>query len=354
MRKYRFRRKQKAGLAPGTLMYTGEHRLERTQITVIDYHASQVRELEVQSVEECFPFRDSDSVTWINVVGLHDVKPIEKLGAHFKLHPLLMEDVLNTEQRPKLEDYDGYVFIVIKMIRYDRQTLSAEAEQVSIVVGPTYVITFLERPSDIFDKIRERIRNGKGRIRTMGADYLAYAVIDSVVDHYFVVLEELGQHIEDVEDEVVASPRRATVSVIHGLKRELLLLRRSIWPLREVISQLQREEGNLFGEPLRPFLRDVYDHTIQVIDAVETYRDILTGLLDVYLSSLSNKMNEIMKMLTVIATIFIPLTFIAGVYGMNFKYMPELEWRYGYPAVWIVNLLIAGGMLWYFRRKEWL
>jgi len=346
--------KKKMGLPPGTLVHVGEKKAEKVRISIIDYDEAHVEEKEAKSVEECFPFKDKPSVTWINVDGLHEVNLIEQLGAHFGLHPLLLEDILHTEQRPKLEDHEAYLFVVLKMFYYNGEAREIEAEQVSLILGPNFVISFQEREGDVFKYVRERIRNSKGRIRKVGADYLAYALIDAIVDNYFIILEKLGETIESLEEELVTNPMPDTLQTIHHLKREMIFLRKSVWPLREVISALDRGESPLIQESTDVYLRDLYDHTIQVIDSVETFRDMVSGMLDIYLSSVSNKMNEVMKVLTIIATIFIPLTFIAGIYGMNFQYMPELGWRWGYPAVWFVIGTILIVMLVYFRRKKWL
>ena len=270
------------------------------------------------------------------------------------MHPLVLEDILNTGQRPKLEDFDEYVFVVLKMFRYGDQVDGMGIEQISLILGPSFVISFQEEPGDVFDLVRGRIRESKGRIRKMGADYLAYALLDALVDSYFVVLERVGEKVEFLEEELVSDPRPETLQAIHNLKRDMLFLRKSVWPLREVVGALVRGEPSLFGESITVYLRDVYDHSIQVIDTIETFRDMVSGMLDIYLSSVSNRMNEVMKVLTIIATIFIPLTFITGLYGMNFKHMPELAWRWGYPMVWAVMLTVVVLMLFYFRRKKWL
>jgi magnesium transporter len=353
----RFKRvgiKEKVGLPPGTLLHIGEKKTEKIKITVIDYDSKNFQEKEVHKIEECFPFKDKPTVTWINIDGLQEVGVVEKIGTHFGVHPLILEDILHTGQRPKAEDLGDYLFIVLKMIYHDENEDEIMGEQVSLILGQNYVISFQEREGDIFNPIRERIRNGKGRIRKGGADYLAHALIDAIVDHYFVILEKLGEKIEFLEEELVTNPTPETLQVIHTLKRNLIFLRKSVWPLREVISGLERGESPLITEPTGIYLRDVYDHTIQVIDTIETFRDMVSGMLDIYLSSVSNRMNEVMKVLTIIATIFIPLTFIAGIYGMNFKFMPELEWHWGYPMLLIIMLLLVGFMLMYFRRKKWL
>jgi magnesium transporter len=345
---------EKAGRPPGTLIHVGERKTDRARVTVIDYDELSVNEHELDDIEECFPFKDTATVTWINVDGVHDTDVIQKLGDCYGIHALVLEDVVNTSQRPKLEEFDDYVFLVLKMLLLNKEERRPEFEQVSIILGPNFVISFQEREGDVFEKVRERIRSGKGRIRSGGADYLAYALVDSIVDGYFVVLETFGEYIEALEEELVADPDRKTLQKLNDMKRETIFLRKSIWPLREVISALQREESVLVEDSTRVYLRDVYDHTIQVIDTVETFRDILTGMLDIYLSSVSNRMNEVMKVLTVIATIFIPLTFIAGVYGMNFRFMPELGWRWGYPITWLIMVVIGVLMVVFFKRKKWL
>ena len=348
------RRIKKPGLVPGTLVHAGPQKAERVRITVIDYDEAHFEEKEVQSVEECFAFRAKPTITWINVDGLHDVSVIEKLGLHYGIHPLLLEDILHPAQRPKAEDFQNYVYIVLRMLTADGEDGAIVSEQVSIVVGDNFVITFQETPGDVFDPIRDRIRTDKGRIRKMGADYLAYSLLDIIVDHYFVVLERVGERIAAVEDEVVTRPTTETIRQMHGLKNEMIFLRRSVWPLREVVSSLERGESVLFSKNTLVYLRDVYDHTIQVIDTVEGFRDTLSSMLDIYLSSINNRLSEVMKVLTIISTIFIPLTFIAGVYGMNFDNMPELRTRYGYFVVLGFMFTVALGMLALFRKRKWL
>ena len=345
---------RKVGLPPGTLVQVEEKKAEKAKISLIDYDEAQFQEKEVATIEECFPFKDKPSVTWINIDGVYQVEVIEKIGAHFGIHSLILEDIMHTVQRPKMEDFEDYIFVVVRMIYYDDKKNDIEAEQVSIILGTNFVISFQEKEGDVFDHVRERIRKNKGRIRKMKADYLAYALLDTIVDHYFIVLEKLGEKIEGMEEELVTNPTPVTLQTIHTLKRELIFLRKSIWPLREVISVLERGELSLIHESTGIYLRDVYDHTIQVVDTIETFRDMVSGMLDIYLSSISNKMNEVMKVLTIIATIFIPLTFVAGLYGMNFKYIPELEWHWGYFAVLFVMVIIGFGMVMYFRNKKWL
>ena len=348
------KRSQKAGLPPGTLVHVGEQKSEKTSITVLDYDGDRVVEKELTGVEECLLLKARPTVTWINVAGLHQIEVLEKLNECFGLHPLVLEDILNTTQRPKMEDFGEYIYIVLKMIYLPGPGQEAVTEQVSLILGPNYLISFQEAGGDVFDPIRDRIRSGKGRLRKMGADYLAHALLDAIVDHYFIILEKLGEDVEDLEETLTNNPTPRTMQAIHQLKRKMIFLRKSVWPLREVVGSLERGESPLIQPSTGIYLRDVYDHTIQVIDNIETFRDMLSGMMDIYLSSISNRMNEIMKVLTIIATIFIPLTFIAGLYGMNFKYMPELEWHWGYPLV----LLLMGGvsvfMLSYFKRKKWL
>lgn len=349
-----FRKSKTVGLPPGTVVYTGDKKAEKIKITLIDYDEKQFQEREIINIEECFPFKDEPSVTWINIGGIHETGIIEKIGKHFQVHPLLMEDVVSTGQRPKLEDFESYLFIVLKMLYFNQDGKTIEAEQLSLILGDNFLISFQEREGDIFNPVRELLRKAKGRIRKSGADYLAYTLIDAVVDNYFIILEKLGENLEDIEDELVTEPAAETLMDIHNMKREMIFLRKSVWPLREVISSLERGQSAVIKEPTLIYLKDVYDHTIQVMDTIETFRDMVSGMLDIYLSSISNKMNEIMKVLTIIATIFIPLTFIAGLYGMNFEYMPELSWKWGYFAIWVVMIVIGASMMLYFRRKRWL
>jgi magnesium transporter len=362
-RSHRAHRPSRPGSSPGTLRAPKEQRVDEVTLTVLDYSAEHVEEKTVRRVEEVFEYRDETTVTWIDVVGLHDVAVLETLGEHYGLHPLALEDVLNTGHRPKAEEYDDHEFIILRQVQLaeDREgSEGLDTEQICIFLGEGWVISFQEVPGDVFEPVRERIRGGKGRIRRLGADYLAYALLDTLVDHFFPVLERFGERIEDIEEEVVQEPVPATLTKIHEIKKELLQLRRAAWPLREVISTLGRLESKRMEEETRVFLRDCYDHTVQILDVLETYRDLASGMLDVYLSSVSNRMNEVMKVLTVMASIFIPLTFIVGVYGMNFDpeaspwNMPELEWAWGYPAVWAVMIALGVGMYFYFRRKGWM
>jgi magnesium transporter len=344
---------KKAGLPPGTVVFVGEQKVKEIRITIIDYDENQCAEKEVKDIEECFPYKDTPSISWINIDGVHQVEVIEKLGAHFVLHPLLQEDVVNTHQRPKFDEFDDHLFFVLRMFFFDEEDNELQGEQISLIVGSNFVISFQERQGDVFDHVRERLRNGKGRIRKKGSDYLAYSLIDAIVDSYYNILERLGENIESLHEQLVVEPKREDLQIIQHLKRDMLFFRKSVWPLREVIGGLAKSESTLIKEDVLVYLRDVYDHVIQAIDTIETFRDMLSAMLEIYLSSVSNRMNEVMKVLTIIATIFIPMTFLAGVYGMNFKYMPELEWRYAYLFFWIVVFVVFVAMVAWFKKKRW-
>jgi len=345
---------KKAGLSPGAMVHTGEQKMEKATISIINYDRENLTEKELLSIEETCKHKDSPPVNWININGLHDVNMVEKVGQHFDIHPLTLEDIVSTGQRPKVEDFETYLFVVLKMLTFDEQAAHISSEQISLVLGEHYLLSFEEQKADVFDPVRQRIRQAKGRIRRAGCDYLAYALTDAVVDQYFVVLEKLGEKIEDLEEELLKAPSVATLETTHRLKREMLYFRKQVWPLREVLNSLVKDQSNLIEEATQVFLRDVYDHTIQVVDTIESLRDLLSGLQDLYLSTISNRMNEVMKVLTIMATIFIPLTFIAGIYGMNFKFMPELEWKWSYPVLWVVLVAIFISMLFWFKRKRWL
>ena len=343
---------KKAGSPPGTLIHLGEKKLENAIIKLINYSEESFEEKELDSIDECVPYKEKHGVTWVNIDGLHDIDIINSIGAQFNLHPLVLEDILNTGQRPKLDDMEDYLFIVAKMIYYNPDDDRMKFEQISFLLWENLVITFQEDIGDVFDPVRERLRKGKGRIRKMGSDYLLYTLLDALVDSYYGVLEKIGEKVESLEEDLMDSPNPDTLQVIHHMKGELVFLRRSVWPLREIIGSLEKDELNLISEKTTIFYRDVYDHTIQVIDTIETCRDIVSGMMDLFLSSVSNRMNEVMKMLTVIATIFIPLTFIAGIYGMNFEFMPELKWHWGYPAVWAGMIIVGIVMFLWFKRKK--
>lgn len=348
------RHTKKIGTPPGSFVFVGEQKMEKVKITVMDYSEKNYEFKEVERVEDLFPYRENTNVSWINIYGLHNQEILEKVGNHFGVHHLVLEDIANTTHRPKLEVYNDFIFIVLKMIWFATDNEDLQVEQVSLIHGKNFVLCFQERKGDIFQPIRERIKSNQTRIRKSAADYLTYRIMDVVVDHYFLVLERLGDQIELLDEEVINNPGRDTIQKIYDLKRNLIFLRKSIWPLREVVNNITREENSMFKKTTFPFLRDLYDHTIQVIDTLETYRDLVSGLLDMYMSTLSNKMNEVMKVLTIIATIFIPLTFLAGIYGMNFEFMPELKWHYAYPVLLLVMFVVFSGMLLFFKRKKWL
>jgi len=342
------------GHAPGTLVTSVPKEQQPLRLTVFEYGPeTPVEEHQAQTVSEVFPFDSQIPVTWLNVDGSHKVEILDDIGSRLSIHPLTLEDILDTSQRPKMEDFDQYLFVELNMLLWDQDHSQIESEQVSLILGKNYVVTFQEYERDAFDLVRKRLREGKSRLTRQGADYLAYSLIDAIVDHYFIVLENLGEQIEFLEEELITDPDPGTLQSIHELKRELIFLRKSVWPLREVIGALERGESPLFQVSSLIYLRDVYDHTVQIIDTVETFRDMVSGMLDIYLSSVSNRMNEVMKVLTIIATVFIPLSFIVGLYGMNFNYMPELQWKWGYFMVWGVIISVVTGMLAYFRRKKW-
>lgn len=345
---------KKAGLPPGTLVHIGEEQKEKVKLRLIDFNEDHFEEKELHTVFECFRSRDKESVTWLDIVGVHEVDIIGALGKYYNLNDLLLEDIMNTGQRPKLDDYDDYLCLFLKILSYDESNRRLTVEQISLVLGPRFVLTFQERDNPVFNPVLDRLRKAKGRIRKLGPDYLAYALVDAAVDTYFAVLEKTGERIESLEQELVDNPSPKTSHQILLLKKDLILLRKSLWPLREVVNALVKEDSALIQDRTRFFLRDVYDHVVNVIETTETFREMASEMIDVYLSSVSNRMNEVMKVLTIIATIFIPLTYIVGVYGMNFKYMPELEWPYGYPLLWLIMLVVALTMLVLFRKKKWL
>jgi len=342
------------GSAPGTLQHTGRRKMEKVRLRLIDYDADSIREEELARIEDSFAYVTEPPVSWVNVDGLHDVSVAEAVAERFGVHRLAMEDVLSPTQRPKVEEYDDHFLVIVKMLSFDAETDSISAEQLSLIVGPNYLFSFQERPGDVFEPVRERLRQGRPRIRSRGTDYLAYALIDAVVDNYFRVLEQIGDRIEELETTAMEDPSIDVMHRIHHLKGEVLVLRRAVWPLRETLGQMYRGEIPGISEETQLFLRDVYDHCVQVIDTAETLREVLSGAMDLYMSGVSNRMNEVMKVLTIIATIFIPLSFFAGLYGMNFEYMPELGVRWAYPVLLAAMATVAGFMIWFFRRRGWL
>ena len=347
------RRSKKAGLPPGSLVLIGDEPGEQARVTALDFDGDFCTEKRNPDLETCLAMKGTEAITWIHVEGLR-VDIVKRLSEAFDLHPLVQEDILNTDQRPKIEDYGEYIYLVLKMFGPGGKGTETSAEQVSIVLGSRFVLSFCERQTSAFDPLRERIKAGTGRIRRLGTDYLAYSLLDAVVDGYFLILEHTGESVEDLEEKLVMNPGPEILRSVYKEKRDLIFLRRSVWPLREVVSALARSESQLVQEGTKIYLRDVYDHTIQVIDIIETFRDMTSGMLDMYLSSVSNRMNEIMKVLTIMSTLFIPLTFIVGLYGMNFQFMPELKWRLGYPFALGIMALTAGGLLLFFRRKKWI
>ncbi len=347
---------QKTGLAPGSLVYIGKERIEKIRITVtlIDYDSDTLEEKEISDLDECLPYLDKPTTTWVNINGIHDIGVIEKAGRIFKIHPLVLEDILNTAQRPKTEDFDEYLYTVIKMINTDLDSGQIKLEQISIVTFKNIVITFQEEHGDVFDYVRKRIKEKRPRIRNRGADYLTYALLDAVVDGYYLTLENINERIEGLETAILEKPTRSVMDEIYQLKSTILHLRRAIAPSRETINNLVHEEINVISADTTPFLRDVYDHIVQMIETSDHFRDILNGMIDAYNSIMGNRMNEVMKVLTIIATLFIPLTFIAGIYGMNFTYMPELAWKWGYFGILGIMTVVTILMLLYFKKKDWL
>jgi len=354
---------RKAGLPPGTPVHVGEQVDQDVTVSVTDYDPENYSFTLCTPVQakDCAIYRKTPSVTWINIDGLFRVEVIEKICNDFLIHPMIQEDILNTTQRPKVDVFDDYLFIVIKMHSVADQANRAglDLEQISFLLGANFLITFQERQSPVFDQVRKRLAENKGRLRKMGPDYLAYALIDAIIDNFFKTLEQIGEEIESLEDLLVTNPTPATLQRIHVLKRKIILLRKSVWPLREVISALQRDDVAVIGQAIGIYLKDLYDHTIHIIDTVETFRDVIAGMLDIYLSSISIRMNEIMKVLTMFTAIFIPLTLIAGIYGMNFNTahspwnMPELNWYWGYPFALGLMACLGLGMVGYFKRKKW-
>jgi magnesium transporter len=349
------KKSSKTGLPPGTLVYTGEAKPEPVRIDLIEYNETTINEKKLDSIGQIADFQRTEINSWINFDGIHDVGLIEHIGQEFHLHPLVLEDIAHIGQRSKMEDYGDYLYIVLKMLQYNENTHTVEAEQVSMILGPHWLLTFQEHEGDVFEMVRQRIRSGKGRVRKMACDYLAYALIDAIVDYYFHVLELLSEQIEELEEVLLNNPTDAVLGRIHSLKRELTLLRKSVWPLRELVAGLDRLESGLVEKPTKVFVRDLYDHTIQIIDTIESFREVVAGMMDLYMSAVSNRMNAVMKVLTVIATIFIPLGFVAGIFGMNFDHMPELQWQWAYPlGFWLMIGVIVIGMLVYFKVKKWL
>ncbi|MCO6500531.1 MAG: magnesium/cobalt transporter CorA [Vicingus serpentipes] len=345
---------KKAGLPPGTLIHVGKKKSEHSKITIYHYNEKTFSELEFNEAEKIKTPNDNSLVTWLNLDGIHKIELIEAIGKQYNLHALSLEDVLNTNHRPKAEFYQKYVLFTLKMLGIHRSGNKLVLEQVSFILGQDYLISFQEQEGDVFDGVRDRIKLSKGKIREKKADYLLYALIDSVIDNYYIIIEHFSDTIEKLEEQVLENPDENTLTEIQHIKRQFITLRRSVYPLREAISSLLKDDSDLIEEDNQKYLRDLYDHTIHIIESIESQRDVISGLKDLYISELSNRMNNTMKVLTIIATIFIPLTFIAGIYGMNFEFMPELKWKWSYPIVWIIMVIISIGMLIYFKRRKWL
>ena len=346
---------EKSGLPPGSLIHVGDTLESVTRISVVDYSNDSIEEQKIQSIDEILDYKDSDTVTWVIIEGLTNVELVERVGTMFGIHQLVLEDILNTHQRPKFEEYDDHLYIVLKCLMSEDEQFSVSGEQISLIVLNNFVLVFKEKKDDLFQPVLKRIRTSKGRFRNLGSDYLTYVILDTIVDQNFILIDSLDDAITSLEDGLLTSePTQETLNTIQKLKREMITIRRHVSPIRELMSEIIRSESELVNEKTLIYLRDVYDHAIRVVESIESYRDILSGLLDIYISSVSNKMNEVMKVLTVFASIFIPLTFLAGIYGMNFEYMPELKWKWAYPSLWVVFITIPIVLLIYFKRKKWL
>jgi len=347
-------KRKRPGASPGSLVLVGKKRLQEVAIESFDYSPDFFEEKTKLTPDECLKYRDTDNISWVNIDGLHDTEVIRKIGTHYIIHPLTLEDILDTIHRPKLDDMDHYIYVSLKMLSIEPGTNKIIQELISIVFGFNWVLSFQEFPGDVFVPVRERLRAGKGRMRKMGADYLAYTLMDAIIDNYFLVVESLGERIEKLDNEVISHANKNSLRLIHDLKNELIMVRKVVWPLRDIVNSLYRTESELIQDDTTVFIRDMYDHVIQIIETIEIYRDQVNGLFDIYLSSISNRTNDIMRVLTVMTSIFIPLTFVVGIYGMNFHSMPELSWEYGYPFTWVIMITIAVSMFFFFKRRGWL
>jgi magnesium transporter len=347
------KRTSKTGAAPGTLVHIGEKKVDQVFFDVIRYNTDTLEEFHIESVEEAITLCRREKNTWLNINGLHDTDIILRVGNHFQIHPLTLEDILQTAQRPKMESFNSYLYIVLSMLSYHEDAGRVRTEQVSLLLTRDALISFQESKGDVFEPVRQRLRQHRGRIRKTGCDYLAYALLDAVVDHYFIALERIGTDIERIEEAILETPEPGVLENLYSLKREIVHLRKHVWPLRELVNSMTHQDLEFIRNDTLLFLRDVHDHAVQVIETIESFRDLLTSLLDLYLSMNSNRMNEVMKVLTIIATIFIPISFIAGVYGMNFKNMPELNWPFGYALAWSLMAAVAFGLILFFKHKKW-
>lgn len=344
----------KVGLAPGALIHLGERKTEQAAISLMEYDESALAEHQFTSLAESRAYLPKLPVLWLNVHGLHEPEVMAEIGRRFGLHPLVLEDILNTDQRPKIDDYGDYLFMVARFFEIDGDTRQISSDQVSLVLGRNFVLSFQERPSGRFDPVRERLRQDRGQIRKLGADYLAYSLVDAVVDRYFTILESIGERTEELEDVMLERPKPGTLQAVHQLKRETLTMRRAIWPLREVINTLTRADDRFFRPETRPYLRDVYDHTVHAIESLEANRDVIAGMLDIYLSAVSNRVNQEVRALTVVAVIFMPATLISGIFGMNFKNMPPLDWPNGFLIALGMMVAVAITLSLVFWRRRWL
>jgi magnesium transporter len=351
MQKLRYHR---PGTAPATLVAPPEQAGHKPVIKLIEYDAHSLEEHEVENVEEVFECLENHRISWIDISGLGDVELFRRLGQHFQFHPLALEDALSPGQRPKVDEYQGQLFILLQMAYEDKEE-ELVFEQVSLLLGKEYLVTIQEMPGrDVFDPVRQRLRGAGGNARFMKSDYLAYALVDAVIDHYFPIVESLGESIEEMQESVLERPTRKRLLEVHEFRKALLQLRRAVWPTRDVLARLWRDETGLISDRTKPFLRDCYDNAISIIDLMETYRDAVRDIMDLYISTLSMRTNEVMRVLAVITCIFAPLTFIVGVYGMNFEFMPELKWQHGYLSVWLTIIAVSIGMIMYFKLKKWL
>lgn len=348
------RGKRKVGLPPGSILYTGNNEDAPVSMQLFTCDADSFKESLPTTPQKALAAVNEQGTTWINVDGVHDVVLVEQICNHFNIHPLTIEDIVSVRQRPKVEAMEGYIYVVLKVLEFDEENISVSMEQISLLLGPNFVLSFQERPGDTFEPVRNRLRAGRGRIREAGADYLLYALIDTIVDNYFVILDKIDERADLLEEQLLTDASKENFDAVYHLKREMLTIWRSVWPLRDVMYRLERGDFPLIQEKTQIYLRDVSDHMTQVIDIVEVTRDLLKGMADLYHSTVGSRTNEVMRVLTIISTIFIPLTFIVGVYGMNFDIMPELRWRYGYLLVWMIMIGLTVGMLVIFRKKKWL
>ena len=347
-------KRKKVGLPPGSVVFVGNQKVEKVNIHYLQYVGEHLIEKTYHNHSEItFHQSKEEEIDWYDIRGLHDTSLIESLGKTFSIHPLILEDVANTNQRPKYEEYENGIFITIRALAFDKEALEIKTEQVAVFFGKGLLISFQEAETDLFEAVRQRVHSGRGRIRHRGSDYLAYALLDNVVDHYYIIFDEIEDIIDELENKLLTDVDNSIKGLIHHLKRELLIIRKSIAPLREAVSQFSKSENPILDERTSVFVRDLYDHTVQIMDRIESYRDILNGLQDLYLSEISFKMNQVMQVLTVVTTIFVPLSFLAGLYGMNFEYIPELHVKNGYFILLGVMFVIFISSLIYFKRRKW-